>query len=71
MMARCNILEPAPPAVALPIFDGLPPAIRAAIASADFAYDPRIVAGRLERGVRDARIVAEIAAFDRRPQPWW
>jgi hypothetical protein len=71
MMARFNILELAPAAISLPVFDGLPPAVRAAIASADFAYDPRIMAGRLESGVREARVVAEIAAFDRRPQPWW
>lgn len=71
MMARFNVLAPAPAAVSLPIFDGLPPAVRAAIASADFAYDPRIVADRLESGARAARIIAEIVAFDRRPQPWW
>lgn len=70
-MARCTILEPAPATISLPVFDGLPPAVRAAIAGADFAYDPRIVASRLERGVRPDRIVAEIATFDRRPQPWW
>lgn len=70
-MTRVNILQPVPPTVSLPVFDGLPPAVRAAIASADFAYDPRIMADRLERGAREPRIVAEIAAFDRRPQPWW
>jgi hypothetical protein len=70
-MTKPNILSRAAPELIMPKFDGLPPAVRAAIASADFAYDPRIVAGRLKHGVRDARIVAEIAAFDRRPQPWW
>lgn len=56
---------------AMPIFDQLPPEVRAAIAGADFAYDPRFVAGRISRGVRPSKIIAEIATFDRRPQPWW
>lgn len=70
-MARLNILEQPTPHVVMPKYDNLPADVRAAIAGADFAHDPRIIAGRLERGVRPERIVAEIITFDRRPQPWW
>lgn len=68
---RTNLLDPGPPSIVMPKYDGLPPEVRAAIAGADFAYDPRVVASRLERGVRPERILAEIATFQRRPQPWW
>lgn len=66
-----NILESTHPEIVMPAYDGLPPAVRAAIAGADFAYDPRIVAERLGGGTRETRIIADIARFDRRPQPWW
>ena len=69
MMA--NILEPIRPEIVMPAYDGLPPAVRAAIAGADFPYDPRIVAEWLNGGARETRIIADIARFDRRPQPWW
>jgi hypothetical protein len=65
-----NLLQPAPPSVTLSIYDRLPAEVRAAISRADFAYDPRIVARRIARGVKPQRIISEIDAFQRRRRPW-
>jgi hypothetical protein len=42
------------------VFDRLPPQLRRAIASADFPFDPRWVAKRIERGHKPERIAALI-----------
>ncbi|QXZ79636.1 hypothetical protein [Rhizobium sp. L51/94] len=42
-------------------FDALPQILRAAISGADFPYDPRWVAKRIERGYRPERVAKLIS----------
>ena len=60
------VLDQAPPQVVMHHFDGLPQSVRAAIANASFAYDPREIARRIAGGVRPERIVGQIQRQDRR-----
>lgn len=47
-------------------FDALPPAVRAAIAAADFPFHPRIAVRLLDRGVPADKVAATISGADRR-----
>lgn len=47
-------------------FDALPPAVRVAIAAADYPFHPRAAARLLERGVPPEKVAATISGADRR-----
>lgn len=55
-----NILAPAPRSETMRVFDTLPDRIRRAMAFADFPYDPREIAERLEKGRRVATVARSI-----------
>lgn len=70
MIRNPSILDQSARQEIMNAYDGLPPEVRIAIANANFPYDPRRVSNRISRGVRPEAIIAEIEAFNGRPQPW-
>jgi len=55
-----NILARTPRSETMRVFDTLPARIRRAVAFADFPYDPREIAARLERGRRVASVARSL-----------